>query len=611
MNKITVADFIFNYLSELGLKNIFLLPGGGAMHLNDAVIRNKKIKPIVCHHEQAVGIAAESYGRTNNLNFGVALVTSGPGSTNILTPFAGAWIESLPLMVISGQAKRKDLINKRKIRQGGVQEVCITKMIQSISKYAVTIKNPNTIRYHLKKALYEMLNLRPGPVWLDIPLDVQASPINPNYLIDFTPKKNFSLSSDKQTKKFTKFEALINKSKRPLILAGHGVRLSNGQKIFKKIINKIKIPCVLTWNSTDLLEWENNLNIGRPGVVASRAPNFAIQNCDLLIVIGSRVDNVITAYNPNNFAKYAKKIIVDIDNNEILNNKINFDLRINMDAKDFLSTFMSNITIKDKKNLSNWSKKCLNWKLKYPANENLTEVPKDKIGHYFFIDSLSEVLPTNSIIATGSSGLAIETFYSSFKNKANQRIFLTSGLGSMGYGLASSIGSCIGSGYKETFCIESDGSLMLNIQELATIKYLNLPIFIIILNNQGYCSIKNTQKNYFNSRFCGVDKNSGLFIPNISKVANSFGIKSIKFESKKNLAKNLNKILTINKGPILIEIILHPDESLLPKASVIQNNDGSLSSMPLEDMSPLLTIEELEKEMINPLSNISFNVRKK
>jgi len=609
MSKITVAEYIIYHLANIGVKHVFLLPGGGAMHLNDALIREQRIRPVVCHHEQAVGISTEANGRTNDIGFGVAMVTSGPGATNIITPVVGAWIESLPMLILSGQAKTSDLIQNRQIRQGGVQEVSIIPLIKSVTKYAAAITNPNDVQLQLKMAIDLMLSGRPGPVWLDIPLDIQATKIDLDTIPNFAPQK-ITHNSDLSNKRGLEYiEELLSNSQRPLILGGHGIRIAKAESEFRKTVSILKIPCVFTWNASDLLSWDDPLYIGRPGVVASRGPNFAVQNCDLLIVIGSRVDNILTAYNPENFAKNAKIILIDIDQEEINNQKIKIDYSICLDAKEFIINYLQKIKPPVINSWEEWQKTCLSWKNRYPTNENHTPAPDNEIGHYLLVDSLSNVLPPDCIIATGSSGLAIEVFYASFKNKLGQRFFLTSGLGSMGYGLSSAIGACLGSNNKRTFCIESDGSLMLNLQELATLKELNLPITIFILNNNGYASIRNTQKNYFSERYCGTDPNSGLLIPDFTKVCRAFGIASVKIHNKDNLEEELLKAIENSNVPSVCEIILHPNEILYPKSIAMPQPNGKMISMPLEDMSPLLSISQLESEMLIPLTIDSYKAR--
>ena len=581
-----------------------MVPGGGAMFLNDAVAKCKNMNFIANHNEQASTICAEAYSRVNE-ELGVAMVTTGPGSTNAITGVAGAWIESVPLLVISGQVKRQDLKRDSGVRQKGPQEVDITSIVQSITKYAKTIKKPTDIKYELEKAIFLAKEGRKGPVWLDIPLDIQAAIIDLKKLNGFKGKKIKTRDNLSRNEKIVK---LIYSAKRPLFLIGHGVRLSGAEKEFKKLISLLKIPTVFTWNALDLMEYENSLNIGRPGTVALRAGNFAVQNCDLLIAIGARLDNVVTAYNPQNFAKHAKKIIVDIDTSELKKFTHKVDFKIESDAKIFINELLKNIDKKKLTEYKEWIKKCRSWKARYCLNDGVPFQKKGTISHFHLIDSLSEKLPENSLIVTGSSGLAIESFYTAFRNKKNQRIFLTSGLGSMGYGIPALIGSSAATKMKNIFAIESDGSLMMNIQELATLKSLNKKVKIIIMNNNGYASIRNTQNNYFKGRSIATDSSSQLNIPPIKDLARAFNFKSIQINKIEELEKKL-KFMVDFKESIICEVLLKEDDILWPKSAAIPQKNGSIISMPLEDMSPLLSREELKQQMIYPLSKESLKIK--
>lgn len=601
---IRVADYILSRIADKKIKEVFYLPGGGAMYLNDALFCEKRITPVICHHEQACGIAAEANGRTNKAGFGVVIVTTGPGATNVLTPVAGAWIESLPMLIISGQVKRSDALEGRLLRQGGVQEVDIVSIVKPITKYAVTIKNPKDVRYCLEKAFWHMTEGRAGPVWLDVPLDVQAAPIDKNQLKSFNPplkklQKNLNV-------KFDLLANLLKKAERPLLLIGHGVRIAGAKEPFKNLIKKFNIPAVFTWNASDLIHWDHPLYIGRPGVVAARAPNLAIQNSDLLITIGCRLDNVLTAYNPKGFARHAKKIVVDIDSNEISKHEMPIELSFCMDAKLFIRECLVRVKYKNKN--QSWINKCLHWKIKFPPLDGRVFDKNKALSHYQFIDSLSDVIPPNKLIVTGSSGLAMEVFYTVFRNKFNQRVFLTSGLGSMGYGVPAAIGACYGAGKVSTICIESDGSLMLNLQELITLKSQNLPIILIVMNNGGYASIRNTQKNYFNGRYLGTGISSGLLIPNLLELSSAIDLPFKRIVNGDNVIEELRDVIS-QPGPFICEVILENEEILSPKVAAIPQPDGSIISMPLEDMSPLLPREELKKQMLVPLDPASEKVK--
>jgi acetolactate synthase-1/2/3 large subunit len=596
-----LADYLMARLADAGAEHVFLLPGGGAMHLNDALVCEKRLVPVPCHHEQACGIAAEAWGRVRG-SFGTCLVTTGPGTTNVVTPVAGAWIESLPLLVISGQVKRADRLNGRPLRQGGVQEVDIVPMVESVTKYAVTVDDPQQIRFHLEKALYLMREGRPGPVWLDVPLDVQAAPIDPEQLIGYEPP---SAPATDLTAEIGQTLAMLQAAKRPLILAGHGVRIAGAAQDFLTLAETLGVPVVTTWNALDLLPDAHPLNVGRPGVVALRAANFAVQNCDLLISIGSRLDNIITAYNPRGFARAARKVVVDVDANELARIDMDIDARITADAGSFIRQLAERA---QPMQCADWIAHCQGWKKRYPVNDGVPFPSSGAITHYHFVSALSAAIPADTLVSTGSSGLAIEVFYTIFRNKPGQRVFLTSGLGSMGYGLPAAIGACLANDSRPMVAIESDGSLQLNLQELATLAAQRLPITLVILNNGGYASIRNTQRNYFAERYIGTGPEAGLLLPDLDKVATTYGLPYVRITDASELADLLDAALT-TPGPRIVDVHLTPNETLAPKAAALPQADGSMLSMPLEDMSPLLSLEQLQAEMLVPLSPISRTAR--
>ncbi len=598
--EVRVADYIMKRVAEEGIQEVFLLPGGGAMYLNDAIACESRLTPVPCHHEQACGIAAEANGRVNAAGFGVAVVTTGPGATNIITPVAGAWIESLPMLVISGQVKRADALNGRPIRQGGVQEVDIVSIVKPITKYAVTVNRPEHVRRDLEEALWHMKNGRSGPVWLDVPLDVQAAPVNPSQLLGFVPpteKPNLEIDLQIQ-----QINDLLQASERPIFLIGHGVRIAGATELFKKIAEQLRIPCTFTWNAADTFAWVHDLYVGRPGVVAARAPNFAVQNSDCLISIGCRLDNVITAYNPQGFARSARKIVVDVDAHELERHAMSIDVSVCADAKAFLQTWSQSLP--NMGPIEPWRTRCANWKHRYPPLDGRVFTQTKPIGHFQLVDRLSDVIPDERLVITGSSGLAVEVFYTAFRNRRSQRIFLTSGLGSMGYGLAAAMGACIGAGRQPTVCVESDGSLMLNLQELATLKHLNLPLTLVIMNNNGYASIRSTQRNYFQERYLGSGQSSGLWMPDFLKIAQAMGIRCERVSDIQQLTPDL-----FDAELKLVEVVLEEDVVLAPKVSALPQADGSIISMPLEDMSPLLPRDVLRQEMLIPLRPESLNAR--
>ncbi|MCB1955347.1 MAG: thiamine pyrophosphate-binding protein [Rhodocyclaceae bacterium] len=597
MTTIRVADWIMQRLADEGLRHVFVLPGGGAMHLDDGLACETRLTAVPCHHEQACGIAAEAYGRTghpDNPGFGVALVTTGPGATNVITPVAGAWIDSVPLLVISGQAKRADRLNGRPLRQGGVQEVDVVPMVQSITKYAVTVTEPGDIRLHLDTALQRMRSGRPGPVWIDVPLDVQAAPIDPQRLAAAPP----AAAPSPPDGDLAPVAALLASARRPLILAGHGVRLAGASTRLRALAERLGVPVATTWNAMDLLPFAHPLNAGRPGVVALRGANFAVQSCDLLISIGCRLDNIITAYNPRGFAREATKVVVDVDAHEL--DKLEMDIahRFAWDAGRFVDALAAACSAPA--DCGAWRERILDWRARYPITHGQPFPAEGTIGHFQFADRLSEVVPEDTLVGTGSSGLGVEAFYTAFRNREGQRIFLTSGLGAMGYGLPAAIGACLGNGGAPMVLVESDGSLQLNLQELATLAGRRLPICLMVMNNAGYCSIRNTQRNYFAGRYLGTGPEAGLMMPELERLAAVYDLPYLCIDEAATLDAELARALALPR-PCLIDVRLKADETLAPKCAAIPRADGSIISMPLEDMSPLLPLSVLAREMLVPL----------
>ncbi|WP_313249453.1 thiamine pyrophosphate-binding protein [Stenotrophomonas acidaminiphila] len=599
-----VADYIADFIERSGVGHVFLLPGGGAMHLNDAVGRHPRLEVVACHHEQAAAIAAEAYCRINE-NLGVAMVTTGPGATNAITAVAGAWIESVPLMVVSGQVKRADLLRGAPLRQKGVQEVDIVSVVEPITKYAVTVQQPADIRRELERAAFLARDGRAGPVWIDVPLDVQGAPIDPDTLEGWQPDAAQPSTIDPAL--LAQVRQLLEDAQRPLVLAGHGVRLAGAATAFRGLVETLGLPVVSTWNAMDLLPHEHPLYVGRPGVVALRAPNFAIQNADLLIAIGSRLDNIVTAYAPRDFARNARKVVVDVDANEIAKLDMDIDVAITSDAAGFIDALGAVLGEADFRR-PRWLERCAGWKARYGVNDGQPFPDSGPISHFHFADALSDAVPAGTLVSTGSSGLAVEVFYTVFRNRPGQRVFLTSGLGAMGYGLPAAIGACFANGRKPMVAVESDGSLQLNIQELATLRGFDLPICLVVMNNGGYASIRNTQRNYFEGRYVGTGPEAGLWMPDLEEVARAYHLPFKRIDDAADLAAGLADAMA-RPRPMIVEVVLKADEALSPKVAAIPQADGSMASMPLEDMSPLLPLAVLEAEMEGRLSSVSRQAR--
>ncbi|VVB93014.1 3D-(3,5/4)-trihydroxycyclohexane-1,2-dione hydrolase [uncultured archaeon] len=594
---IKLSDYVIDFISRLDIKYVFLLPGGGCMHLVDSLGRCNDFEHVCCLHEQAAAIAAEAYGQYTN-NIGVALVTTGPGGTNAITGVAGAWIDSTPVLVISGQAKRSDMIGASGVRQMGIQEVDIVKLVNPVTKYAVTVTDPLSIKYHLEKAAYLARNGRPGPVWIDIPLDVQGASIDEDNMKGFDQSEIEHTDNLKELK--TKVEeviSLLNKSERPVILAGNGIRLSKAEKEFLYLISSLKIPVLTTWKAIDFLPEDHELFFGRPGSVGQRGANFIQQNSDLILTIGARLDLAQIGFNYNNFARMAKKVIVDIDEAEIRKMKMDIDVPVCSDAKAFMQELIDNLDMVQYKDRPDWMSRCASWKNKYPVIIPEYWNQKEPVNTYALIDVLSELLMETDVLVPGSSGGCAEITMQAFRAKKGQRIFNTPGLGSMGFGLPASIGACLASGKKRTISIIGDGGLQHNIQELETLKRLNLPIKLFILNNNGYASIRNTHMKIFNGRLVCCDPSSGLTLPDTCKVASAYGLNTVKISNQENLKKDVQDVLE-TEGPVVCEVMIDPDIQTAPKMSSIAKPDGSMVSKPLEDLWPFLDREEFKANMI-------------
>lgn len=592
-----LSDFVLEFIANKGVKHIFLLPGGGSMHLIDSLGRNHQIEFIVNLHEQASAIAAEAYAQYTN-NLGVALVTTGPGGTNTITGVAAAWQDSTPCLFLSGQVKRSDMIGHSGVRQMGFQEINIVDIVKPMTKYAVTVEIPEDIRYHLEKAVYLAKNGRPGPVWLDIPLDVQSSTIDEFNLRSFDPSEVvIAVNPSVLSESILQTIELVNKSVRPVILAGNGIRLSNGLDLFLTLVELLKIPVLTTWKSMDFFDEDYKYYIGRPGSVGQRAANFTQQNSDLFINIGARLDLGQTGYNHQNFAKNAKKVMVDIDLAEINKMQMKIDVPICVDAKLFLTEFIENIHRIKSVDRSKWMDKCLDWKKKYPVILPEYYEQNEFVNDYVLIDLLSKELGSNDVLVPGSSGACSERTMQAFKVRKGIRVFNSEGLGPMGFGIPAALGACIASGRRRTICIDGDGGFVMNMQDLETIKRLNLPIKFFVLNNQGYASIRASQNNYFNRRYVASNRESGLTLPDFCKIAYSFGIENMSIKTNTELSEKLSLALN-SEGPFICEVFVNPDQITMPRIQNVQNSDGTIISKPMEDLWPFLDREEFAQNML-------------
>lgn len=598
-NKIKLSDYVIQFIENLGVKHVFLISGGGVIHIIDSVGKSRKIKFVCNHHEQACTMAAEAYSRVTD-NIGVCIVTSGPGGTNTITGVLSAWLDSIPILVISGQIKRETMGAGAKLRQLGDQEINIVDIVKPITKYAVTVMEPLDIRYHLEKAVHLAKSGRPGPVWIDIPLDIQGSLINIEDLKKFNSlevKPTYETDKRILKKGVTKTINELKSSKRPVLFVGNGVRLSHASKELLKLVNLMKIPVLTSFTAYDLVGCDNKFYFGRPGTVGQRAANFIIQNSDFLLILGSRLNIRMLSYNYKSFAREAYKIMVDIDKEELRKKTVHPDLALNFDAKDFILEMLSQLKEKVLNlEINDWLERCRLWNDRYPTVLPKYWQEKKFVNPYCFVDTLSKYLKTNDVMAL-ANGSACVCPYQALKFPQGMRVVVNSGCASMGYGLPAAIGACFARNKNNTICIEGDGSIQLNIQELQTIVHHKLPIKLFILNNEGYLSIRLTQNNLFKGKYVASDAKSGVSCPDFIKIAKAYGIKTEKISNNGELNRKIKKTLSYS-GPIICEVVVSPTQQFIPKVTSKKMPDGSFVSKPLEDMYPFLSRKELKENML-------------
>lgn len=597
---IKLSDYVIKRIAKEGVRHIFLLSGGGCMHLIDSVGNCKEIEYVCNLHEQASAIAADAYGQYTN-NLGVALVTTGPGGTNAATGVAAAWFESTPCLFISGQVKSADLVGERGIRQMGFQEINIVKIMEPITKYAVTVMDPLTIRYHLDKAIYLARNGRPGPVWLDIPLDVQVAQIDEFVLEGFAPASVSAqeVQKDLVVDKVRQTIELLNKAKRPVLLVGNGVRLAKALPEFYEFAAYLNIPILTTWKAIDMFAQDDPMFIGRPGAIGQRGANFAQQNADWFMSIGARLDLGQTAYNHKDFARGAKKVIVDIDPAEIDKLDMSIDVRVPADAGFFIREFIKQVSLLNKDERLDWWQRCREWKSRYPVILPEYSKTSDGVNTYALIDSIAAEMSADDLLIPGVSGQCSEITMQAFQVKAGQRIYSSHGLGAMGFGIPASLAGCLASGGRRTICIDGDGGFHMNIQELETVRRLNLPVKYFVLNNRGYGSIRASQRNYFNGHFVASSFDSGLSLPDTLKVSAGYGIPTLSITNQGHLLEKIRQALRM-PGPIVCDVLTPFDQPTQPRVSSRQTASGQMVSAPMEDLFPFMDRDEFRRNMIIP-----------
>jgi len=593
---IRVADYIMERLARLQVGQVYFLPGGGAMHLNDALGRHPELEPVLCLHEQAAAIAAEAAGKLTG-GPAACMTTCGPGATNTVTAVLGAWLDSTPVFFVSGQVKSADLKAGTGLRMLGVQEADIVSIVTPITKAAVTLIDPEAVAEIFDQLEHAALSGRRGPVWLDVPLDVQAAQVDPSKL----RRARFPTTSApvELSEPVARTIELLRSAKRPGIIVGNGIRMAGAVDAFRRLAECAGVPVMPTWLAMDLIEDDHPLYGGRPGGIAPRWANFTLQNCDLLIVLGARLDMALTAYDHGHFAPHAKKVVVDIDAAEIAKLQMPIEVSVTTDVHPFINALEKMIVTNPLPDYSAWRAQIAAWRKRYPLL--LPEHADDSQGvsMYHFTDRLSELLREGDVIAPCSSGFAAELFLLNLRIKKGQRCFHNRGTGSMGFGIPSAIGACLASGRRQTLCVEGDGGLQMNIQEFATLAALKLPVKCFVINNQGYASIRVSQRTHF-KLLVGADSSSGLLLPDLRPLCTAYGLDYVCIESHKGLDESLLDVLG-REGPVICEVMVQVEEPRIPRVMTRINEQGKPESGALEDLYPFLPREELAEHW--PLSS--------
>lgn len=587
-----ISDYVIQFLVDNDICDVFLVSGGGMMYLLDSVGRNPDLRYYCNYHEQACVAAAEGYARVRN-GVGCCLVTTGPGAANAISAIPAAWVDSVPLIVICGQNKRELIADYNKLRQLGPQEANVVAMAQPVTKYATSIRDPETIRYELEFALFQAKSGRPGPVLLEIPVDVQGSQIEPAHLTGFDFVADPSLQAQVHTQA-KKLLVEIRAAKRPILICGNGIQRAGAQHLLLRLLDLLQVPIAVPLTAKDLIYEDHPMNIGVFGTAGQRRANFALQNSDCLIALGAGLNSQKVGFNVQGFAPKARKIVVDIDGNQLNNQIIKPDLAIEADVGLLLAEMVTLLITQPYSSPERWLNACARWKERYPILMAEYFSDQEHVNSYVFHDRLSGFLTADDVVVTGNA-LDTTSYIQSFKVKKGQRAF-NSGWGAMGWCLPMAIGACIGNRCKRTICVTGDGSFQFNSQELLTIQHYKLPIKIFVFNNQGYSNIRGTQESFFEGRYVAVDQHSGVSTPNFSKLAEVYALGYCCIRNHDDLEKGIRWALC-EDGPVLCEVNVSPKQRIFPKASAFKHPDGRIESRPLEDMAPFLPREEVWENM--------------
>ena len=603
---IRVADYIAQTLAGHGIRHVFLVTGGGAMHLNDAFGRCSGMDYVACHHEQACAIAAEAYARLSG-RMAAVNVTTGPGGLNTLTGIHGAWTDSIPMIVVSGQVRTETLVGCQddpELRQLGDQEVDIVRVVAPLTKYAAIITDPGTIRYHLERALHLATDGRPGPVWIDVPMNIQGA------LVDADALEGYDPAEDAPVRPATDLDAAaqevvdrLRAAKRPVLLPGTGIRIAGAFEVFRRIVDRLGVPVATAFNAHDLLPEAHPCYVGRPGTVGDRPGNFAVQNSDFLLVLGCRLNIRQISYNWKAFAREAFKVMVDVDAAELRKPTLRIDLPIQADLKAFLERLLA---LAEGHSVSSAHADYLAWckarQARYPVVLPEYAAKAGPVNPYCFAEALFDQLPEGQAVVTGDGTACVTTFQAA-RLKEGQRLFSNSGCASMGYDLPAALGACVStgnpSGRRRVVCMAGDGSIQMNLQELQTLVTHKLPVAIFLYNNQGYHSIRQTQRAFFPDNIVGCGTESGLGFPDVEKLCAAYGIPYHRVATHAGMRQGISAALAAaQEGPSLCEVLLDLDQGFAPKLTSRRLDDGRMVTSPLEDLAPFLSREELAENLL-------------
>ncbi len=592
-----VADYIFGFLADRGVSDVFLVTGGGAMFLNDALRRQDRLRPVSCHHEQAAAMAAEAHARIAGVP-GVACVTTGPGGINALNGVFGAWTDSIPIIVVSGQVKlemRAPAYPGLGMRQLGDQEADIVSLVRGITKYATVVEKPEQVRYCLERAWHEALSGSPGPVWLDVPVDVQSAQIDPAELPGFTPPVSPVPAHDQLADAVREVVDRLSAARRPVLLAGTGVRLAGAMELFEAAVERLGIPVTTAWTH-DLIGGDDPHFCGRQGTIGTRSGNFTVQNADLLLVVGARLTVRQVGYNWQAFAPRAYKIIVDVDQAEFQRPFVQIDLPIAADAGLFLTSLTSALDAARyrREQHAAWLAWCRRLVDRYPPVRAEQRTSRPPINPYHFVERLFEHLAPDDVVVCGNASATIVPFQAA-RLQRGQRLFSNSGSASMGYDLPAAVGAAVARRGRRVVCLAGDGSLQMNIQELATVRHHRLPVKLFVMDNRGYLSIRSTQQNFFGATI-GSGPDDGVSFPDYAAVAAAYGIRAVRLVEPAALDETIAAVLDA-EGPVLCVVELDPEQGFEPRVRSREMPDGTIVSPALEDMYPFLDRAELARNM--------------